>query len=942
MKRILNEVKSIPVSPERCTGCSACASACPSKAITISRDSEGFLSPFFEPSLCTNCKLCEKVCPILKCNYNEVSNETYAIMAKDEQVRLSCSSGGVAYILSKYIIDQGGYVCGCITQNFKTYHEIIGKDNFHLFNKLKGSKYVQSDVRGIFPRIKELLKLGKIVFFIGTGCQVAGLKNYLIQPYNNLLTADIICSGVPSPKILDDYISSLRKEYYTASTYSTKDKVDGWQSCHEFILFDGDGKRLYRENGDFDVYISGFLSGCTLRKSCYECAFTKVQRVGDITLGDYWEIGKFKKNYDDKKGTSLVICNSNAGRKLLLDTKKLYGLFARVPFDFAKSVQPRLTTPTNESNYRNDFFEMLQKGADYLSFLSKKLYSVGILNYHFSNNYGSVLSSYSIQKVVEQQGYIPEIINFIPKNTKRDIVFDSFRKKFLNTSHLINNYDDLLLLQKKYKKIVVGSDQVWNWRDQNIYMLDFASGKKTLISYAASFRNTKYNPQDLTKIRKLLCRFNSISVREKQGVKICQNLFNIPAIQVLDSRLLLTKDDYQNIIDYYSPTELAYTEEFVAYAFDSEKNRVIFDNFKSVFKNSFKRKLKNIHLNYDDSENNSIGGYLDCIKRANFIISDSLNAIIFAIVYRKNFLCIVSSKDNVKCLYSLLTLLRLENRIVENPNTIDLNIIKNNVDYDAVYNIIENEKQNSLGFLKSSLSIEPKELGNIESIDKQYIKTDFIVSLGYACKAAWHLKTNNLRFFSSPFDWMMDYKLETVIDFIKAKNLNGFFAKRMFENKSTKKHKQVRDLVYGILSKHAFPKQIDIDEYYPHFMEIMNRRFNRLLRAFEISNHITFISFDRNIDEIRKFLIDFNQLYVNKNLVYISVENNVNVPDIRKKTEYISDNICIQHFVFNDTHENGYLAKHSEQWKGNKACWNAILSNVILNNYKVLESLNDL
>lgn len=711
-----NVINSIPTSVELCTGCSACASVCPVKAIKMTTDEEGFYSPVFDKSLCTNCGLCTKVCPINKFTFNESPSETYAVMVADENERLKCSSGGVASALSKYVISKGGYVCGCITQDFKTYHEIINKDNFELFDKLKGSKYVQSDIRGIFPRVKKLLKDNQLVLFIGTGCQVAGLKNYLIKPFNNLITIDFICHGVPSPKVLDDYISALKKKYPTASNYSTRDKVEGWQGAHEFNLFDADGNRLYRENGKYDTYISSFLAKCTTRQSCSTCKFANIQRAGDITVGDYWKIRKFNKNFDDKKGTSLVICNSERGRQLLSETKHLYKLFDTVPVEFAKSVQPNLVKARDSNKNRKFVFDMLKKGSNYFDFLDRKLFRVGILNYHFANNYGSVLIAYAMQSIVKKLGYIPENINYIGKKFNDNSVFDSFREQFISATESIESESELAKIQKKYKKIIVGSDQVWRFFDQSVYMLRFASGEKSLISYAASFGKNKYTAMDTSEAKQLLSRFSAISVRESKGVDICKKQFGLDAVSVLDPILLLAKDDYQKIINYYSPKNMDY--EYVAFSFPSKSANT--EDPSSALKKAFPDiQLQNISFNHSDDNQSNVGEWLNYISNAKFIVTNSCSVVMFSIIYRKNFVYILNSEDDAKRTLPLLDLLGVPlDRVVGDISDLNSSFLEKNMDYDSIYKVLESNKIKSFDYLKTSLGIAPKRLQEFSKIEE--------------------------------------------------------------------------------------------------------------------------------------------------------------------------------------------------------------------------------
>ena len=711
MKGLLPKITSVPVGSSLCTGCTACASICPSGAIKMSINKEGFYAPTFNKELCTNCQLCVKACPARGCNLNSAAKEAFAVMVKDEEVRLSCSSGGVAYALSKYVIENDGYVCGCITQNFETYHEIISKENFHLFDKLRGSKYVQSDLRDVFVRIKKLLRNNKSVLFIGSGCQVAGLKKFLIKPYSNLITIDFICHGVPSPMVLNDYINQLKQKYYTATNYSTRDKIDGWQGHHEFNLFDDEGNTLFRENGKYNLYISSFLANYINRNSCGSCKYAKIERASDITVGDFWRIGKFNKEFDDKKGTSLVLCNSSAGQKLLESTKDSYSLFESVPIDFAKSVQPHLNHPAKVNANRGSVFDLVNVHGDYFSYLNKKIFKVGLLTFHFANDFGAVLIAYALQNTISYLGFVPEIINYSGKNISGTTEFSSFRERFLKLSESASNYADLCKVQKRYKKIIVGSNQVWRYFDQDVYMLKFASGEKNLISYAASFGKASYTSMNENEVRSLLGRFSAISVREQSGVRICKEQFGLPALRVIDPTLLLDAEDYQSIIDFYGPSYIE--NDYIGYSF-SKKNQEQKKKIMNVLNKYYSSKIsvKNIQRNFNDDAENTVGGWLNDIKRSSFIVTDSLHAVCLSIIYKRNFVCLISSTAESNPIYELLKVLGLTDRIIRKEDDFSPTFLDNSINYDDVYKLLEIEKARALNYLKNSLSKQESELVN--------------------------------------------------------------------------------------------------------------------------------------------------------------------------------------------------------------------------------------
>lgn len=266
-----------------CCGCNACAEICPKHCIYMVEDAKGFLYPQVDNSICIECGTCEKVCPIDTAKDLLMTPlKAFAAWNKNRKEHLSSSSGGAAYVLSSYILDAGGVVYGCTADGIYVRH--IRIENKSELYKLQGSKYVQSDVRGLFKNVKDDLKNGKSVLFIGTPCQVAGLKNYIGRNVEHLYLVDLICHGVPSQKMLHDHIKHVAKEKeiqkiafrkgnnYIFSVESSNFNycVNLWETPYE------------------DIYIKGFFDSLISRPSCYKCPFACPDRVSDITIGDFW------------------------------------------------------------------------------------------------------------------------------------------------------------------------------------------------------------------------------------------------------------------------------------------------------------------------------------------------------------------------------------------------------------------------------------------------------------------------------------------------------------------------------------------------------------------------------------------------------------------------------------------------------------------------------
>lgn len=339
-----------------CSGCSSCFNICPNNAIQMKENDEGFLYPFINKHKCNNCGLCERVCPILKDIFNNEPLFYYAMQAYDENILYNSSSGGVFYYLSTHILNKGGYVCGASFENKELKHIII--DNKQDLPKLMGSKYVQSDIGNIYKQIKTILENGKLVFFSGTPCQVAGLKCFLNKDYNNLLTVDVICHGVPSPKVfkkyLDNYNITDEKIYF-------REKSNGWNQ-YNFLIKNKYGN-IIKENFRQNTYIKGFLNNLYLRNSCSTCQYTKIQRCSDITIGDFWKVENMHENFKNDKGTSLVLINSKKGYDLFNEIKE-YFLYTATTKENALKSNKSLSSPWEAHQNRKAFFKEFKRNSN--------------------------------------------------------------------------------------------------------------------------------------------------------------------------------------------------------------------------------------------------------------------------------------------------------------------------------------------------------------------------------------------------------------------------------------------------------------------------------------------------------------------------------------------------------------------------------------------------
>ncbi len=296
-----------------CCGCYSCMQVCPKNCITFKEDAEGFMYPRIDTEKCVDCGACVKHCPVLSPVKTAENPTVYGAKVRDSAVSKNSTSGGIFRPLAGAVLNTGGAVFGCAyDENLNARHIMV--ENTADLIKLQGSKYVQSDTRGVYSLVKSELLKERPVLFSGTGCQVAGLRSFLgDKDYPNLLTVDIVCHGVPSQKLFSRYLEYLGAKAggkITSYNFRSKEK-HGWGLYYKAVTDNNKTKTGY---GYYDPYYYSFLNCMTYRESCYSCKFANSRRTGDITLADYWGIEMIDPSFYDKKGVSVVMINTEKGR----------------------------------------------------------------------------------------------------------------------------------------------------------------------------------------------------------------------------------------------------------------------------------------------------------------------------------------------------------------------------------------------------------------------------------------------------------------------------------------------------------------------------------------------------------------------------------------------------------------------------------------------------
>ncbi len=350
------------IKKNQCCGCSACVQKCPKNAISLKEDEEGFFYPIVNKEKCINCGLCKKVCPFINYEVEQKENypKAYAVKNKINKDILNSSSGGVFIAIAKYIIKENGVVFGAAYDENNNVNHISVEREEDLF-KLQGSKYVQSNILNTFKDAKESLDKGKKVLFSGTPCQIRGLKNFLLKDYDNLITCDLVCHGVPSQKLFKTYLKSLEEKYQKKIKkydFRNKDKK-GWGLTAKVTFEDGKSKYI---NSDFDSYYSNFLDCNTYRESCYNCKFTTTNRNTDITLADYWGILSIHNDFYDEKGVSLILVNSKSGLDLLNNIADNIELI-ETDLNYAITKNKNLIQPSVRPEKRNNIYKNIDNSS---------------------------------------------------------------------------------------------------------------------------------------------------------------------------------------------------------------------------------------------------------------------------------------------------------------------------------------------------------------------------------------------------------------------------------------------------------------------------------------------------------------------------------------------------------------------------------------------------
>lgn len=695
-----------------CSGCEACYSICPRNAITMEENSEGFRYPVIDKALCTNCGLCEKICHGEKF-INNKNPECYAYMA-DDDIRKKSASGGVFPVLAYHFINNGGDVCGAVWDSDWSVKHIVSNKAEDI-EKMRSSKYLQSRIENCYKEIKDLLDKGTKVLFTGTPCQVNGLKSFLRKDYKNLFCVDLICHGVPSAKVFKKYLQE-NFDVSKIKDFNFRDKrYKGWScrvSANNNIVLNND-------------YLELFLKSMLFRKGCGECLYNKLPRSGDMTMGDFWGINKFSRKLNDSVGTSVVLVNNKKGDFLLNILKSKAKKIKKVPLKYAKAGNANIYMPSDMHPERDKFYENL----DALGFeqSKEKIFSdkcdCMIVNLWYSSNYGASLTCFGVQCLIEQLGLNAKIINYVsPEHLERykDGFAEKFAAKYLNLTTPCSNYNDLINLNRYCSTFITGSDQVFgnfvmNTHSKNVsrglYLLSFAGDDAKKISYAASFGEYGYSNNTKVWFNSHIKQFDAVSAREDVGVKLLKDEYNVSAEQLIDGAFFIPKEKLEEMTRPYVSDEKYIAYYCLPYYLKRDWHR------KFVKQISEKMGLPVKELVFD--KNVTVEQWLAHIKNAEFVISDSFHANVFAIIFNKRF-CQIKNGTQAR-FESLFRLLDIENNsISQYDSELDFDKIFVKRDWERINKKIESEVKRAHDWMKKVLDAPTKSKNGFQMINALY------------------------------------------------------------------------------------------------------------------------------------------------------------------------------------------------------------------------------
>ncbi len=688
-----------------CTGCSACYNICSVGAITMQENTEGFIEPAINKNKCTNCGLCTKTCPAMNPEYkNDKTPPCFGYMADDE-TRKQSSSGGVFLVLANQFIKEGGYVAGAVwTDDWRVKH--IVSNRIEDIDKMKKSKYLQSEIGGCYKEIKKLLDNKEKVLFTGTPCQVAGLKSYLRKDYQNLYSLDILCHGVPNAKVFHKYL----KENYNFNEIKDIDFRDkeknGWGVTLKIDKGDSADYYRFEEN----PYTNLFLKNINLRECCGSCMFNKLPRQGDLTIADFWGI---EKKYNDGFGISLVLQNNNQqGKELIKYLKKHSKLFMKRDLKKVCKRSINICGPIKPSKNREKFFETLDEISIEEAnnrYVNDKCDYLIVNMWDSIYNYGACLTAWALQEIVQSFGFTTKLLDNGVRTQKdwyKNSFMENFSKKYLDTTNVRKIIEGQKTpLCSNVKGAIAGSDQVFGVKthgNKKKFMLNFLDKNCRKIAISASFGRDKneylahknITPEYREYAQMCFNSFDYLSCREFSGREIFKDVYNLDSDVIIDPIFLLEKDKYNKLIENSSRIG---ENKIVIYVLDENEE---YEKAYEYIKNKLNLPIEKIKRQSNDY---SVEDYLRLIKECSLFITDSFHGACFAIIFHRPFFCVGNKERGFTRFETLIELFNVKNNIITSINDIYNVDLLYCPDYSVINKTIDTLRKQNLETIKRVL-----------------------------------------------------------------------------------------------------------------------------------------------------------------------------------------------------------------------------------------------
>lgn len=696
-----------------CTGCTVCTEICPVGAIYVQEDRGGFWNPIVDEEKCIHCGKCKEHCPTQRDLKGDFRRQVCYAAQAEGGIRLEASSGGVFPLLAELILSQGGYVAGAVYDSDFSVKHIVSNIESEV-RRMYGSKYAQSDLRGIYKQVQDRLREGVPVLFSGVACQIAGLRAYLEDcDDRQLYTVDVVCHGVPSPGVWRRRVQKLKQIGELDKIRFRDKKRIGWRTglCVTYK----DGKSAVTVH---DSYLSGFLNNWILRDSCYHCNF-KAEVYSDLTLGDFWGIREIDDSFDEG-GTSYVTVNSDKGEQLWQRIKSKLALCKTFPVNMAVQQNPSIECPVRDNELHKQMQEIWKEG-DWQSAqkeVYKKLHFDVAVVALLGENYGNAITNYALYHALTVDKNVLMIDTGVYQAKGK--FEDFFRRHFLLSSEYYGRRE-WTEIQDNCDAFVVGSDQVWNSKFAegahwgNYFQLDFVRDDKKKISYASSFGQRGLEPRT-EEDKRLYRRFQHISVREAFGVESCRELYGMDAEQVVDPVFLLKDMEYDALIRQWN-AEIPDQEEepyIVAYLLSPtvekrkfcEKLQERLDGMKIVYiiDNAMEVRdwgrhvlnFENVRVDLDVEE------WLCYLRKADYVVTDSFHGTCFSIIFHKTFLSIVNRQTDRFQFFESLP--GISDRILQKADVAMTDTMFEEIHYDVVDEKLGQERERSQKWLDHALS----------------------------------------------------------------------------------------------------------------------------------------------------------------------------------------------------------------------------------------------